>query len=429
MADRLGTQVGNYRLTRLLGQGGFAEVYLGEQVHLGTEATVKLLRAPLATSEEVERFRQEARTIATLLHPQILRVLEFGIEAGLPYLILDYAPGGSLRERHPSGTQVPLAAVIPYVKQVASALEYAHDQQIIHRDIKPQNLLLGRSGEVLLSDFGISVVSESTSRQQTREFAGTAAYAAPEQIAGHPRPASDQYALGMVVYEWLTGRLPFTGGLLEVAWKQAHTPPPALRQDVPSLLPAVEEVVLTALAKDPRSALPGCGYLLKRWNKPARQRHTLFRASRHRPERPCQASRQCRKAWVWPHRLPLAKPRRMWCRRHRCFVQRQRQRCRLLAPIFLQRRQSPRRQRQRAGSKRLNRLHLRRPSACWRPRPRLLWWWEDKRGQGLERRSSITQNRQMCLPSLREMPEKIRLAQPQLIEQSDYLTGVLVLLC
>src|SRR5690348_10310484 len=125
MADRVGQQIGHYRLLRLLGRGGFAEVYLGEQVHLGTQAAVKLLHAPLASAGEIEQFRQEARTIAALIHPHIVRVLDFGLEEDTPYLVLDYAPGGSMRQRHPAGTRVPLETVAAYVQQLGQALQYA----------------------------------------------------------------------------------------------------------------------------------------------------------------------------------------------------------------------------------------------------------------------------------------------------------------
>jgi serine/threonine protein kinase len=254
MRDRIGHHVGNYRLTRLLGTGGFAEVYLGEHLHLEKQAAIKLLHTPLAVEDEMEQFRREAQTIARLNHPQILHVLDFGVEAEQPYLVLDYAPGGSLRQRHPPRTPVPLPTVLHYVRQVAGALAYAHEQQppVIHRDIKPQNLLLGKKGQVLLGDFGISVVAETTSRQRTYEFAGTVAYAAPEQMAGHPVPASDQYALGVMVYEWLTGTLPFSGPVLEVMWKHTNLPPPPLREKPPTLSAEVETVVLIALAKDPK---------------------------------------------------------------------------------------------------------------------------------------------------------------------------------
>ncbi|HEY7355528.1 MAG TPA: serine/threonine-protein kinase, partial [Ktedonobacterales bacterium] len=200
MAEREGQQFGNYRLTRLLGRGAFAEVYLAVQVYLGTQAAIKVLHAQLAGEAEIEKFRLEARTIATLAHPHIVRLLDFGAQDSTPYLLMDYASNGSLRQRFPGATPLAPASILPYVKQVAEALQYAHDQRLIHRDVKPENMLLGRGNEVLLSDFGIALVAQSTNQQQTREVAGTAAYMAPEQLQGKPRPASDQYALAVVVY-------------------------------------------------------------------------------------------------------------------------------------------------------------------------------------------------------------------------------------
>src|SRR5579885_3133497 len=252
MANRVGQQVGQYRLLRLLGEGGFAEVYRGEHVHLGTLAAIKLLSAKLS-AEEIERFRQEARTIARLRHPHIVRVLDFGVEGSVPYLVMDYAEGGTLRTLHPKGTQLSPEAIVPYVQQVASALQYAHDQKLIHRDVKPENMLLVESGEVLLSDFGIAIVSQSSRYQSTQDTAGTIAYMAPEQIQAHPRPASDQYSLGIVVYEWLTGERPFTGSMGEVLAKQISVPPPPLCEKRPDLSPELEQVVLTALEKDPKA--------------------------------------------------------------------------------------------------------------------------------------------------------------------------------
>src|SRR3989441_1690156 len=208
MADRVGQQLGNYRLVRLLGQGGFAEVYLGEHVYLETEAAIKVLQTQLA-GEEIEQFRREARTIAHLIHPHIVRVLEFGVEGSMPFLVMDYAPNGTLRQRHPKGAALALPLIVAYVKQVADALQYAHDEKLIHRDIKPENMLLGRRNEILLSDFGIAIVAQSSRYQGTQDMAGTIAYMAPEQIQAHPRPASDQYSLAIVVYEWLTGERPF----------------------------------------------------------------------------------------------------------------------------------------------------------------------------------------------------------------------------
>jgi len=164
---------------------------------------------------------------------------------------MSYAPGGTLRTRHPKGTRVPLTTVVSYVQQIAPALQYAHEQRLIHRDIKPENLLVGRANEVLLSDFGIALVAQSSRYQSTRDMAGTIAYMAPEQIEAHPRPASDQYALGIVVYEWLSGDRPFHGSFTEIAIKHSVVPPQPLYEKVPTLSPAVEQVVMTALAKDP----------------------------------------------------------------------------------------------------------------------------------------------------------------------------------
>ncbi len=253
MADHIGQQLGKYRLTHLLGAGGFAEVYLGVHVHLGTEAAIKLLHTQLAAEADMEKFRQEARTIGGLVHPNIVRVLDFDVQDTMPYLVMDYAPNGSLRQRLPPGKPLAPADLLPYLTQMAEALHYAHERKLVHRDIKPENMLLGRQGEVLLSDFGIALVAQSTTSQKTEGVAGTAAYMAPEQIQGKPRPASDLYSLGVVVYEWLTGERPFQGTFTEVASQQLFAVPPPLCEKLPGLSPLIEQVVLTALAKDPKS--------------------------------------------------------------------------------------------------------------------------------------------------------------------------------
>ena len=251
LPNRVGQQLGNYRLIRLLGQGGFAEVYLGEHIHLGTQAAIKVLHTQLG-SDDVDKFRTEARTIARLIHPHIVRVLEFGVEGRIPFLVMDYAPNGTLRKLHPKGSSLALATIVTYVKQVADALQYAHDEKLIHRDIKPENMLVGRRNEVFLSDFGIALVAQSSRYQSAQEMAGTMAYMAPEQIQGKPRPASDQYALGIVVYEWLTGDRPFHGSFTELVGQHLSVVPPSLREKVPTIPLAVEQVVMTAFAKDPK---------------------------------------------------------------------------------------------------------------------------------------------------------------------------------
>lgn len=251
MADRVGQQLGNYRLTRMLGQGGFAEVYLGEHVRLGTQAAVKVLHTRLDDGSEVEHFQQEARTIAHLEHAHIVRVLDYDVQNGVPFLVMGYAPNGNLRQRHPRGSVLPLTTIVSYIKQVAEALQYAHDEKLIHRDIKPENMLLDKHNNILLSDFGIALIAQSSRLQSTQEVAGTAHYMAPEQLQGKPRTASDQYSLGIIVYEWLCGNRPFHGSFTEVASQHVLIPPPPLREKNPTISIEVEQVVQTALHKDP----------------------------------------------------------------------------------------------------------------------------------------------------------------------------------
>jgi len=251
MADRTGQQLGNYRILRLLGKGGFAEVYLGEHIYLQTRVAIKVLDTQL-TPGDMQDFLSEARTIARLAHPHIVRVIDFGRDRESPFLVMDYAPHGTLRERYPRGTILPLSTVILYAGQAATALQHAHNHHIIHRDIKPENMLLGQQDELLLSDFGIATIVHRTASQFTQDMVGTVAYMAPEQVQGKPRPASDQYSLAVIVYEWLSGACPFQGTLTEIATQQILTLPPPLHEKAPGIAPAVEQVVMTALTKDPK---------------------------------------------------------------------------------------------------------------------------------------------------------------------------------
>src|SRR5712691_9359747 len=161
MSDRVGQQFGNYRLVALLGRGGYAEVYLGQHVRLELQAAIKVLHTHL-TEQEAEHFQQEAQTIAKLTHPAIVRIFDFDVQEGVPFLVMDYAPHGSLRRRYPKGSVVPLTQIVSHVKQMASALQYAHDHKFIHRDVKPETMLLGRQEEVLLSDFGLAALAHSS---------------------------------------------------------------------------------------------------------------------------------------------------------------------------------------------------------------------------------------------------------------------------
>src|SRR5260370_3084275 len=258
MADRIGQQLGNYRLIRLLGQGGFADVYLGEHIHLKSHAALKILHISLS-DEEQTAFLKEAKMLVLLTHPHIIRILDFAIADNVPFMVTEFAPNGNLREHHPTGSRLPLETINTYVQQVSAALQYAHDHELVHCDIKPQNILLDRHFKIVLSDFGLSVMtsqqhssySTHDMAQRVERVAGTTLYLAPEQLHGHPQAASDQYALGIVVYEWLCGSPPFQGSHLEIALQHLSIPPPLLRTQAPDIPAEIEQVVQRALAKEP----------------------------------------------------------------------------------------------------------------------------------------------------------------------------------
>ena len=249
-AHLIGRRLGNYRLSEQLGSGGFATVYLGKHRYLGTWAAIKVLHS-CPVGQELEQFMREAQIIARLTHPHIIRVLDFAVHDRTPYLVMEYAPNYTLRDRYLPGRRISLAHVVLYVQQVASALQYIHDNGFIHRDIKPGNMLVGKDQHILLSDFGISIGAPKTHAIGRQEIVGSLPYMAPEQIRGEPCVASDQYALGVVVYEWLTGTLPFEGSRRDVMHGHLYDTPPSLRGIVPKLPSAVERVVLKALEKKP----------------------------------------------------------------------------------------------------------------------------------------------------------------------------------
>ena len=246
----LGRRFGHYYLVKLLAQGGSGYIYLARHQHLGTLAAVKVLHTQL-DGDGLHRFREEARTAAQFDHANIIRVLDFGVEKGTPFLVMDYAPHHTLSERYRQGVPYSPSTILEHVLQVSSALQYIHELGFIHRDIKPDNMLLGRNYRVLLSDFGISTAALPDNGLTTVSRVGTVAYMAPEQIAGKVCPASDQYALGVVIYEWLSGTYLFQGTTLTIARQHMHTPPKQLRTHACNITPAVEQVVLKALAKKP----------------------------------------------------------------------------------------------------------------------------------------------------------------------------------
>jgi serine/threonine protein kinase len=243
---------GNYWIVKRLGQGGFGTVYLGTHQHLDTPAAIKFLHTHRVGSER-EQFWAEARLAARLVHPHINRVLDYDIRAdGVPYLVMDYAPYGSLRTLYPKGRTLPLSAVIYYAEQIAEGLHYMHRRGLIHQDIKPENLLIGRNRQVQISDFGVSILVRDIGASTSSIIAGTPAYMAPEQMRREPCCASDQYALAIVIYEWLCGTTPSGDSWRANAWHHLQgTPPPSLRAQGVPISRAVEAVIMRALAKEP----------------------------------------------------------------------------------------------------------------------------------------------------------------------------------
>ena len=268
-------KVGSYRLLRELARGSSSKIYLGEHECSRAQVAVKLLNQPW-DKEEVAKFLVQAAILSHLRHPNIVQVLDFGTQGEIAFLVMDYAPHGTLRQRHPRGSIVPLEQVISYVKQVAAALNHVHRHRLIHQDVKPHNMLVGPHDEIMLGDFGTAVIAEDFegSQQTLHDFEGTILYAAPEQLQGKPRFCSDQYALAVVVYEWLSGTCPFTGNLNEVVHQHLFTPPPPLSKQQGAVPPEVAEVVYKALAKQPTKRFPSTIVFASALEKAAQMKQT-----------------------------------------------------------------------------------------------------------------------------------------------------------
>src|SRR5581483_10077831 len=254
-SDTLIDQVfdGRYRVVRKLGTGGMANVYLAEDQELGRRVAIKMLDERHSQDEQfVERFRREAKNAAGLSHPNIVSIYDRGRAEGTYYIAMEYLEGRTLKELLVTRGPTPLPVAIDYTRQILAALGFAHKHGIVHRDIKPHNVVVAPDGRLKVTDFGIAR-SGTSQMTETGSIIGTAQYLSPEQAKGAPvTPASDMYSVGIVLYEMLTGSVPFTGDTpLEIAMKHLSTtplPPSEKRPDVPHEL---DSIVLRALAKDP----------------------------------------------------------------------------------------------------------------------------------------------------------------------------------
>src|SRR5918911_1723571 len=242
-----------YVIKRKLGSGGMADVDLAEDQELGRRVALKMLDERHATDEQfVERFRREAQSAASLNHPNIVSIFDRGQAEGTYYIAMEYLDGRTLKELLVRNGPTPIPIAIDYARQILSALAFAHRNGIVHRDIKPHNIVVGPDGRLKVTDFGIAR-SGASQMTEAGSIVGTAQYLSPEQARGAPvDPRSDLYSLGIVMYEMLTGKVPFTGETpVEIAMKhlsQIPEPPSELRPEVPHDLDAV---VMRALAKDP----------------------------------------------------------------------------------------------------------------------------------------------------------------------------------
>jgi serine/threonine-protein kinase len=255
-AFHVGRTVGKYHLESLLGRGGMAEVYKARHPELDRVVAIKILH-PFFTDDPgfVERFRREARAAAVLRHPNIVQVHDFDVtEDGLYYMVQEYVEGVPLDQYLKArGGPLPPAEAALLFHQIASAVQQAHEQGTIHRDIKPGNILVDRKGQAYLTDFGIAQMVGASRLTASGAATGTPAYMAPEQVRGRDiGPATDIYALGVVLYEMITGMTPYEGdSAAAVMMSQALEPPKPPRLLLPELDPVIVIVILKALEKEP----------------------------------------------------------------------------------------------------------------------------------------------------------------------------------
>ena len=276
---------GRYRLVRRLASGGMSDVYLAWESGLERHVAVKVLNPAGATDvEDRERFRREARTLAHLAHPSIVPVYAAGDSRSVPYFVMAYVPGGSLQQRLEREGRVPVADACAILADIAEALDCAHRSGVVHRDVKPSNILLDEvAGRALLSDFGVAIVQTSDhSRSEVSKALGTPDYMSPEQILGEQEfdGRSDLYALGVVGFRMLTGRLPFRGSSPQaVAAQHVSLEAPAVEGFVSGIPAGVAVAIGRCLEKHPLQRWPD-GATLARALRGATVRAPTARAGR-----------------------------------------------------------------------------------------------------------------------------------------------------
>lgn len=264
MSDLVGTRLDKYEIQEVIGRGGMATVYRAYQESLNRHVAVKVLAGQLAHDEDFrQRFEREAKAVAQLNHPNILPVYDYGEDPqrDVVYFVTQLVEGGTLSQR--MGQPLPVEEAVRIASDVAQALDYAHRHGIIHRDVKPSNILLAEDGRPLLTDFGIARIVQETRLTRTGTSLGTAEYMSPEQAKGEPLgPGADSYSLAVVFYEMLVGRPPFQADTdIAVLHQHVYEPPPPPRRLRPDIPRRLEQVILKALTKDPAKRYPTAGAL------------------------------------------------------------------------------------------------------------------------------------------------------------------------
>lgn len=245
---------GRYKILDMIGGGGMANVYLAHDMILDRDVAVKMLRLDFANDEEfIRRFHREAQSATSLAHPNIVSIYDVGEEDGLYYIVMEYVDGQTLKQYIQQHAPVPVQEALDIMKQLTSAISHAHHNHIVHRDIKPHNILIDSNGTVKITDFGIAMALSATSITQTNSVLGSVHYLSPEQArGGMANKKSDIYSIGIVMFELLTGRLPFSGeSAVSIALKHLQSETPSLKRWNPQIPQSVENIVLKATAKDP----------------------------------------------------------------------------------------------------------------------------------------------------------------------------------
>ncbi|KAB7708296.1 Stk1 family PASTA domain-containing Ser/Thr kinase [Bacillus aerolatus] len=245
---------GRYKIIKMIGGGGMANVYLAQDIILERDVAIKVLRLDFVNEDEfLRRFQREAQSATSLVHPHIVNIYDVGEEEGINYIVMEYVDGMTLKQYIQQHSPIPVEKTIDIMKQLASAIAFAHHNSIIHRDIKPHNILMDRDGNVKITDFGIAMALSATSITQTNAVLGSVHYISPEQARGGiATKKSDIYALGIVMFELLTGQLPFSGeSAVSIALKHLQVETPSVKRWNPAIAQSVENIVLKATAKDP----------------------------------------------------------------------------------------------------------------------------------------------------------------------------------